>query len=104
MRDPRLRAATAGDKLYAHESRTGRVRSSPGDGESWTPPVGVDAERRVQTSCDGGRTRQAGCAGRAAAFAAVDGNRLLAALEDGTVHEPRTKSGDIAVAFRPAGT
>ncbi|MFI6706143.1 hypothetical protein ACIBF7_06925 [Nonomuraea sp. NPDC050478] len=102
MRDPRLRAATAGDKLYAHESRTGRVRSSPGDGESWTPPVGVDAERRVQTSRDGGRTRQAGGAGRAVAFAAVGGNRLLAAVEDGTVHESRNKGGDVA--FRPAGT
>ncbi|MEV0390511.1 F510_1955 family glycosylhydrolase [Nonomuraea sp. NPDC050643] len=68
--------------------------------------VGPDTEGRLQTSRDEGRTWQAGGAlpGQATAFAAVDGNRLLATTEDGTVYESRNGGGDFTVVFRSAAS
>lgn len=68
--------------------------------------VGPDAEGRVQTSRDEGRTWQAGgvLPGQATAFAAVDGERLLAATADGTVYESRNGGGDFTVVFRQAAS
>jgi photosystem II stability/assembly factor-like uncharacterized protein len=66
--------------------------------------VGPDAEGRIQTSRDEGRTWQAGGAlpGQAVAFVAVDDSRLLAATNDGTVYESQNGGGDFTVAFSPA--
>jgi photosystem II stability/assembly factor-like uncharacterized protein len=66
--------------------------------------VGADTEGRVQISRDAGRTWQAGgtLPGQATAFTAVDGDLLLAATEDGTVHESRNGGRDFDVVFRPA--
>ncbi|MEV1167542.1 F510_1955 family glycosylhydrolase [Nonomuraea sp. NPDC049784] len=152
----------AGDKLYAFDSQTRRVRSSTDGGRTWMPGaeedvidlaasaaepnrlyattqgglrvstdggtsfadvrdapllshvdspskgvlVGSDADGRVRTSKDAGRTWQAGGAlpGQAAAFAAVDGNRLLASTEDGTIYESRNGGDDFTVVFRPTAS
>ncbi|MET8003422.1 F510_1955 family glycosylhydrolase [Nonomuraea glycinis] len=66
--------------------------------------VGPDAEGRIQTSRDEGRTWQAGgtLPDQAVAFTAVDDSRLLAAAEDGTVYESQNGGGDFRVVFNPA--
>lgn len=66
--------------------------------------IGPDAEGVIRNSTDGGRTWQTGgrLPGQAAAFTAVDGKHLLAAVEDGTVYESRNGGQDFSVVFRPA--
>ncbi|MEU0567198.1 F510_1955 family glycosylhydrolase [Nonomuraea sp. NPDC005983] len=67
--------------------------------------IGTDAEGQVCLSTDGGETWQT--RGRlpapAAAFTAVDRQRLLSATEDGTVYESTNGGADFTLVFRPAG-
>ncbi|RVX42704.1 hypothetical protein EDD27_5352 [Nonomuraea polychroma] len=66
--------------------------------------IGVDVAGQVQVSVDDGKTWRT--SGRlpapAAAFTAVDRQRLLAAIEDGTVYESRNGGIDFTVVFAPA--
>ncbi|GGL59785.1 F510_1955 family glycosylhydrolase [Planomonospora parontospora] len=66
--------------------------------------VGVGADGQVHTSKDAGKTWQATgeISGQVTAFTAVDGQRLLAALAEGTVVESRNAGTDFSVAYRPA--
>ncbi|MFI7439117.1 F510_1955 family glycosylhydrolase [Nonomuraea indica] len=66
--------------------------------------IGSGADGRIHTSRNGGRTWQDGgtLPGRAVAFTAVDPQRLLAAIEDGTVLESKDGGKSFAVIFRPA--
>ncbi|MBG0823288.1 exo-alpha-sialidase [Planomonospora sp. ID91781] len=66
--------------------------------------VGVGADGRVHASADGGATWQAAgrLPGQAAAFTAVDRQRLLAALQDGTVLESTDGGRGFSVVYRPA--
>lgn len=68
--------------------------------------IGTDAGGQIQTSTDGGGTWRAGGSlpGMATAFTALDTRRLLAATEDGTVHESRDGGATFTVLFRPAGS
>ncbi|MFD8564991.1 F510_1955 family glycosylhydrolase [Streptosporangium canum] len=66
--------------------------------------VGPDADGQIQISRDRGRTWSVAgrLPGPATVFTAVDAQRMLASLEDGTVLESRNGGKDFAVAFRPA--
>lgn len=66
--------------------------------------VGAGADGAIHTSDDGGATWVKGgrLPGQASAFTAIDGQRLLAALKDGTVLESRNGGRDFSVAFKPA--
>ncbi|MER5628317.1 F510_1955 family glycosylhydrolase [Streptosporangium sp. NPDC002544] len=75
---------------------------SPAKGEL----VGVGGDGRIHASDDGGKTWQAlgKVPGQATAFTAVDGTRLLAAMEDGTVLQSTDGGRGFTVIFRPAAT
>ncbi|MFC4894574.1 WD40/YVTN/BNR-like repeat-containing protein [Streptosporangium amethystogenes subsp. fukuiense] len=66
--------------------------------------VGAGADGQVYTSRDAGETWQAvgRLPGPAAAFAAVDRRRLLAATQDGTVVESTDAGHRFSVPYRPA--
>ncbi|WP_440107027.1 F510_1955 family glycosylhydrolase [Streptosporangium sp. H16] len=65
--------------------------------------VGAGADGQVHTSKDTGKTWQVAgrLPGQAAAFAAVDRRRLLAALQDGTVMESTDAGHRFSVLYRP---
>ncbi|MER7506132.1 F510_1955 family glycosylhydrolase [Nonomuraea pusilla] len=66
--------------------------------------IGTDTTGRVRVSTDAGKTwRTRGTlAGGVTAFTAVDDRRLLAATEDGAVHESKDGGSTFSVVFRPA--
>ncbi|MEU7739285.1 F510_1955 family glycosylhydrolase [Nonomuraea sp. NPDC049158] len=66
--------------------------------------VGAGADGRIHTSQDAGKTWTAvgRLPGQATAFTAVDRQRLLAALEDGTVLESKDGGKTFTTAFAPA--
>ncbi|TMR95777.1 WD40/YVTN/BNR-like repeat-containing protein [Nonomuraea basaltis] len=90
----------AGGKLYAYDSQTGRVRASADEGKTWTPGAQEDVIDLAASAAEADRLYATTPGG----FAAVDANRLLAATEDGTVHESRNGGGDFTVVFRPAAS
>lgn len=67
--------------------------------------VGAGAEGRIHISQDSGKTWSASgnLPGQAAAFTAVDRQRLLAAMEDGTVLESKDSGKTFIPAYSPAG-
>jgi hypothetical protein len=69
--------------------------------------IGTDVEERIQVSTDAGATWRApggSLPGQASAFTAVDGKRLLAATEDGAIHQSDDGGVSFSVVFRPAAT
>ncbi|WP_051753489.1 WD40/YVTN/BNR-like repeat-containing protein [Streptosporangium amethystogenes] len=68
--------------------------------------VGAGADGQVHISKDSGKTWQVSgrLPGQAAAFTAVDSQRLLAAMEDGTVMESTDAGHRFAIVYRPASS
>ncbi|MEV6868702.1 F510_1955 family glycosylhydrolase [Streptosporangium subroseum] len=66
--------------------------------------VGAGADGQVHTSKDSGKTWQVSgrLPGQASAFTAVDSQRLLAAMEDGTVMESTDAGHRFSIVYRPA--
>ncbi|MER5427130.1 F510_1955 family glycosylhydrolase [Streptosporangium roseum] len=66
--------------------------------------IGVGVDGQVQASENGGKTWQASgrLPGQASAFTAVNRQRLLAAMDDGTVMESSDGGRQFSVVYRPA--